>query len=335
MKIYNMDCQTGMAENLPESSIDSIITDPPYELGFMGKAWDHTGISYSPALWKEALRVLKPGGHLLAFGGTRTYHRMVCAIEDAGFEIRDQLQWIYGNGFPKGAGLGPGVRSALKPANEPIVLARKPPKGSLKDNVHTYGVGGLNITDCRIGTDLIKTCAAPKNNSVALGRGWSGKFSTAARVGRYPSNVLLDNMAAAMLDEQTGVLKSGTVRPEGFKGSYTGTVFGKYTNNTINPDTVYGDSGGASRFFYCAKATRKERGKGNLHPTVKPIKLMQYLVRLITPPGGTVLDPFLGSGTTALACLAESRDCIGFEQNEAYCHIAESRIDAAVDTILG
>ena len=337
---------------MPDNSVDSVVTDPPYELGFMGKKWDATGIAYSVEMWREVLRVLKPGGHLLSFGGTRTYHRMACVIEDAGFEIRDQLQWLYGSGFPKSldvskaidkklgakrevvgkgqAGLAKGFSrdtgshtvgykevyditvpaspqaqqwdgfgTALKPANEPVCLARKPlAEATIAANVLKWGTGGLNVDGCLI---------APREEADKAGFGHYSRntskpgalagrvqndnerreFTPTARAGRFPANILLDEEAAAMLDEQ---------------------------------------SGGASRFFYIAKASKSERGTGNTHPTVKPVKLMRYLARLITPPGGTVLDPFAGSGTTLLAAEQEGFDSIGIEMNPEYCEIIRKRM---------
>lgn len=344
MKLFNTDCIAGM-KNLPANSVDSIVTDPPYELGFMGKSWDNTGIAYNIELWKEALRVLKPGGHLLAFGGTRTYHRMVCAIEDSGFEIRDQMQWIYGSGFPKSMDISKAINkaaenttpsaikwggwgTALKPANEPIVVARKPlSEKTIASNVLQWGTGGLNIERCRIGSESL--CAhggKTRKNSKVYGGG-NGLPEVIAgsneHQGRFPANVILDPVAGSILDEQTGTLKSGkncTRRKEGSFLEHRG--LGKAGDVQV----TYGDSGGASRFFYCAKASKKERGEGNIHPTVKPIKLMEYLIKLITPPKGTVLDMFMGSGTTGIAAKRQGFYFVGFEKEEQYFDIAERRI---------
>ena len=350
-KIYNMDCLEGM-KLIDDNSIDSIVTDPPYELGFMGKKWDSTGIAYNVELWQEALRVLKPGGHLLAFGGTRTYHRMVCAIEDAGFEIRDQMQWIYGSGFPKSHDISKAIDkklgakrevvgkykrpdgtdrnyeewdsndkvstvsykapttaecrnitapssneakqwdgwgTALKPANEPIVLAIKPiSEKTIAENVMKWGTGGLNIDECRIESGgEHKRAYQPTNHE----RGVYGKqtaFQPSNKEGRFPANVILDEEAGRMLDEQQE---------------------------------------GVSRFFYCAKASKKERGEGNIHPTVKPIILMEYLIKLVTPKNGITLDIFEGSGTTAIACINTNRKYIGFELDTDYFNIATERIE--------
>jgi site-specific DNA-methyltransferase (adenine-specific) len=339
-----------LLKQLDDNSIDSIVTDPPYELGFMGKSWDKTGITYNIDLWKECLRILKPGGHLLSFSGTRTYHRMACAIEDAGFEIRDQIQWIYGSGFPKsmniskaidkkfgaerevigtkrGAGKNPkgfkydengqsgghlkseynetapatdeakkwdGWGTALKPANEPIVMARKPlSEKTVADNVLKWHTSGINIDDCRI---ALNGEEPPKGSGKRKGKGntyqlkdWHTENggNTTPQLGRFPANVILDEESGNFLDEQ---------------------------------------SEGASRFFYCAKVSKKERGEGNNHPTVKPIKLMQYLIRLITPPNGIVLDPFSGSGSTLLAAKNENKNYIGFELNEEYIEIIINRL---------
>jgi len=395
-KIYNMDCLEGM-KLIDDNSIDSIVTDPPYELGFMGKKWDSTGIAYNVELWQEALRVLKPGGHLLAFGGTRTYHRMACAIEDAGFEIRDQMQWIYGSGFPKsmdiskaidkkfGAkreviktvkGMGKqnpewngtakgrkenyykpeyqltasatpeakqwdGWGTALKPANEPIVVARKPlSEKTIAENVLKWGTGGLNIDECRVESGgEHKRAYQPTNHE----RGVYGKqtaFQPSNKEGRFPANVILDEEAGQLLDEQTGILKSGLLKAGHPYGLGDGqNVYGKLTGYT-KQDT-HGDSGGASRFFfnveqddledlipffYCAKASKKERGEGNTHPTVKPLKLISYLITLVTPPNGICLDIFEGSGTHALACIENGFKYIGFELDKHYFDIATKRI---------
>lgn len=449
---------------LPENSLDACVTDPPYELGFMGKAWDASGIAYSVDLWREVLRVLKPGGYLLAFGATRTYHRMACAIEDADFEIRDSLHWIYGTGFPKSLNVGAevdkldaaearqdrrlkftawvratgitaaqinevtgsvmgghyttaaaqpavatrehlekmrpllgavpawvealvdertvesetfksrevigahrdtspgnnmrrrvlggeddpvGVRTApaseaarrmhgfgtaLKPAHEPIVMARKPLIGTVALNAVTHGTGAINVDACRIGG-----------------------------AGRWPANVLFDEDAAGELDEQSG--ERGAAAPvrgtEPSEAVEAGTITGKRARV---PGVFHGDSGGASRFFYVAKPSRAERDLGcghlppkaggeatdreedsagvrnpraganrgggarNFHPTVKPIELMRYLVRLVTPPGGAVVDPFAGSGTTGIATLLEGFKFLGIEASPEYFEILKARV---------
>ena len=372
--------------------VDACITDPPYELGFMGKAWDGTGIAYRPAMWAAVLRVLKPGAYLVAFGGTRTSHRMVCAIEDAGFEIRDTLCWLYGSGFPKsldvskaidkaagvsrevlgvnryavkrtghdkegvlssrGPGLGglasaemtapstdaakqwDGWGTALKPAYEPIVLARKPFKGSVADNVLQHGTGGLNIDGCRIAGDVPVTTQGASSRIYGGGRGFAPtgrQPNNPNNFGRWPANVVLDDEAAAMLDEQSGERASGGTPKVRTADKFRNT-YGAFKGAAVE-DGIGGSIGGASRFFYTAKPSREERELGiydgrNGHPTVKPLALMRWLVRLVTPPDGIVLDPFLGSGTTAMACRAEGRRFIGIEREAEYVEIAKRRINS-------
>jgi site-specific DNA-methyltransferase (adenine-specific) len=461
--------------------VDSVVCDPPYELGFMGRAWDASGIAYSVDLWREVYRVLKPGGHLVAFGGTRTSHRMTCAIEDAGFEIRDSLHWLYGSGFPKShdvskaldkaagaerAVTGPkvygdghiqnnggnhnrnaygnytgdnvpltimdtapatdlaaqwaGWGTALKPAHEPIVLARKPLAGTVAATVAAWGTGGINIDACRVATtdDL-------------NGGGYSGGDPTGMfglkhlqpeqyeqPAGRWPPNVLLTHSAAcqpmgtrqvrgdtrattggkqqvqapgqhgiyntfngiergtpaygtpegtetvpayacapdcpvAALDRQSGERRSAYPGNQPAADAYTGTAVD--TSRSVTYGTVgkhagqaYSDTGGASRFFpvltwdpaydvpfaYVPKASRAERTSNgtvvNTHSTVKPVKLMEWLCQLVTPPGGTILDPFLGSGTTGVAAIRLGYNFIGCEQDESYLNIARSRINHAI-----
>ena len=367
------DCRD-VLKTLADCSVDSVVTDPPYELGFMGKKWDSTGIAYDVSVWVECLRVLKPGGHILAFGGSRTFHRMAVAIEDAGFEIRDSIAWMYGSGFPKSLDVSKAIDkaagyqgevigtetvdvgiqggsmhagrsqkleereirelsseakqwqgwgTALKPAFEPIVVGRKPfAKGStVAANVLEHGVGGLNIDASRIdakGRPLIEK----------TGEKWAGsnmdsagsKAVGATDLGRWPANVILDEYSAGLLDEQSGE----------------------------NP----------SRFFYCAKASKRDRNEGldgledrvgehgnkwtdqdyrrgddapttarkNFHPTVKPTALMRYLIKLVTPAGGTVLDPFTGSGSTGKAALLDGYKFVGAELTEEYLPIIEGRL---------
>jgi len=323
--ILHGDCLERLKE-LPNNSAHSIVTDPPYGLSFMGKKWDYD--VPSKLIWAEALRVLKPGSHLLSFGGTRTYHRMVVQIEDAGFEIRDQLQWIYGSGFPKSHNLPDGIGTALKPANEPIVMARKPFEGTVAKNFEKWGCGGLNIDVSRIDAkeSLLRPLGKPlnggaygsdRNDRESLGVGGSTN-------GRWPANVIFDEEAAALLDEQSGTLKSGALNRANIKaenktyGAAPKVRDGEYT----------ADSGGASRFFYVAKASKKERGEGNVHPTVKPIKLMEYLIKLITPEGGIVLDPFCGSGSTGIAATRLGFGFIGIEREAEYIEIAKKRLEA-------
>lgn len=343
-----------------DNSIDSCVTDPPYALvsiskrfgkdgaapakagktgayarasaGFMGKTWDTGETAFDPEFWAEVLRVLKPGGHVLAFGGTRTYHRLACAIEDAGFEIRDQIGWLYGSGFPKShnqSGEWEGWGTALKPAWEPIVVARKSLDGTVAGNLAAWGVGALNIDGCRVpfADEIDEAESKTKNQHAAFGSGPMtnqvfGKFTKDRDdynpPGRWPANVLHDGA----------------------------------------PD-VLAALGDPSRFFYCAKASRADRNHGleafeakplhwssgdanpgsfqsegtdktarNPHPTVKPTDLMRYLCRLVTPPGGTVLDPFMGSGSTGRGAVMEGFSFIGVEMDASYYDIADARIAA-------
>ena len=364
------DCRASMA-TLPDASVDAVVCDPPYELGFMGKAWDASGIAYDVEVWRQALRVLKPGGHLLAFSGSRTYHRMACAIEDAGFDIRDQIMWVYGSGFPKsldvskaidkaagaerevvGAYIHPDGRvrdwsahdqdaqgygkwngtprsltsaatdaarqwsgwgTALKPAHEPICMARKPLIGTVAANVLAHGTGAINVDGCRVGTTdaLVRPPIERTDNSV-LGVGL-GVGTQTEPLGRWPANFIHDGS-----EEATAGL------------------------------------GEAARFFYTPKAGREDREEGcdehelvrrtdvresehhtpnlrtterrNHHPTVKPTDLMRYLCRLVTPPGGTVLDPFTGSGSTGRGAVLEGFDFVGCELSPEYAEIARARI---------
>ncbi|CAB4157792.1 DNA methylase N-4/N-6 [uncultured Caudovirales phage] len=390
------DCRERL-KDLPDCSVDSIVTDPPYELGFMGKSWDASGVAYDVTVWRECLRVLKHGGHLLSFGGSRTYHRMACAIEDAGFQIRDQIMWVYGSGFPKSlniskaidraagaerveTGLPNGMNSclggsackcktdglkfsptkhsantlpataeaevwdgwgtALKPAHEPIVLARKPLVGTVANNVLVHGVGGLNIDGCRVeypegevDFDRVQRQQADgSGNTISNAFGASALVGTEIKTykenGRFPANFIHDGS-----DEVLELFPSD------------------------KPDQS------ASRFFYCAKASKKDRNEGldgmpsqrraslqrsdrdcelddlserfrtepaaNFHPTVKPTDLMRYLCRLVTPQNGTVLDPFTGSGSTGKAAVLEGFNFIGVEQSEEYIKIAQARIESA------
>ena len=408
MKRYDLhtgDCREVLA-TLEDNSLDSIVCDPPYELGFMGKSWDNSGIAYDVTVWQQCLRVLKPGGHLIAFGGTRTYHRMTCAIEDAGFEIRDQIQWIYGSGFPKsldvskamdkqagavrdvvdsyerlgrsGGILGAetvitrnitapstdlakqwhGWGTALKPAHEPAVLARKPLRGTVADTVAQWGTGALNIEGARVAADDAQwTRHGTADNGM-----WSKKriYQENTTAGRWPSNVILDEEAAQVLDGQSGVTKgSGSqTKLNRTRQGWMHTNAHHNAKEANSPDN-YGDSGGASRFFYVAKASKAEREAGldgvelrkldigdeapsggswerrdgrtsdqraNHHPTVKPLALMRYLVRMVTPPGGVVLDPFMGSGSTGCAAMLENMRFVGIDLTPEYVDIAERRI---------
>lgn len=355
-------------KTLEPNSIDAVVTDPPYGWRFMGKAWDAPDIQsvftrdktlptddkttlgmaagkydqsltanqsfqeWTEAWAKEAFRVLKPGGHALIFCGPRTYHRMASGVEDAGFEIRDQLQWLFGSGFPKSHNLGDGWGTALKPANEPIVLARKPlSEKTVALNVAKWGTGGLKIDASRI-EGIPPVVPQPAFNTTGeiynmkTGEGRSGQMSNSTQ-GRWPTNLLLDEEAAEMLDEQSGTLKSGKLSPHHVIKERENNSKG-FEYQRDRDQEFGGDTGGASRFFYCAKASKRERGKENNHPTVKPIKLMEYLIRLITPLGGIVLDPFMGSGTTGVACKQLGFEFIGIELNEEYIEIAKRRISA-------
>lgn len=405
--LYQADCRD-VLRSLADNSIDSIVTDPPYALvsvvkrfgkpgsapakgneayqrasaGFMGKSWDTGEVAFSEDFWRECLRVLKPGGHVVAFSGTRTYHRMAVAIEDAGFEIRDQLGWLYGSGFPKSHDVAKqidksagfwrgragaikdktvgqvakgteyernekgeaitkdarkwrGWGTALKPAWEPIALARKPLSGTVAENVLAYGVGAINIDGSRV----------PRGNE--------------REPIRWPANIVHDGS-----DEVLSAFpntKSG--KPSGVKAGNNNNVYGQFSGGV--PVTGFGDEGSAARFFYCAKASRKDRDKGlelfeqkmvassmarvsqlqgeeatcisgtknpraNTHPTVKPTDLMRWLCRLVTPPGGIMLDPFMGSGSTGKAARLEGFKFIGCEREDEYMPIAKARIGAVV-----
>jgi site-specific DNA-methyltransferase (adenine-specific) len=422
------DCRQQLA-TLPDNSIHAIITDPPYELGFMGKTWDSTGIAYNQEVWQQCLRVLKPGGHLLAFGGSRTYHRLASAIEDAGFEIRDQIMWVYGSGFPKSldvskaidkaagaerevigkgtsgktaiwsenGGMGnfnltapatdaakqwDGWGTALKPAHEPIVLARKPLDGTVANNVLTHGVGALNIDASRVPGQL----EGDPNRFAKTDGGSFNSFNTPPVVrteGRWPANFIHDgsNEVLELFPESKGGAfpkKANVPTGRHYEGGW-GAV-----DNGVR--TEMGE-GSAARFFYCAKASRTERNAGldgletqrrstdygsfpkrqcnicgsrsnrngrwpdcphddwswveqleqghkggnatNFHPTVKPLALIHYLIKLVTPPGGTILDPFLGSGTTAVAATQLGHPWIGCELTEDYWPIIEARVNHA------
>jgi site-specific DNA-methyltransferase (adenine-specific) len=334
----------------------------------------------------EAYRVLKPGASMLVMGGTRTFHRLACAIEDSGFIIKDCLMWIYGSGFPKAQDLGkmidkranakrevigksdrhgggiPGNASSyeisseipditipvtnlakywdgfkvggIKPAYEPIIWAVKPPEGSCVDNVLKWGVGAVNVDECRIDyvDEIDKSEATPQGKCTSgniVGGGIESErneFKRPEQKGRFPANVILDEESARMLDEQSGNLLSG--KPAGFKTGGQANCYGKFSGGI--PVTGIGDSGGASRFFYCAKASRSERGKDNKHPTVKPISLFMWLIKLITREEQIILDPFFGSGTTGIAANQSNRKWIGIEKEKDYCKIAEERLAQGV-----
>lgn len=376
---------------LDAESVDAIVTDPPYDLtsgkrggsgeasvnldspygrarigtgtggGFMGKSWDSTGVAFDPQTWREALRVAKPGAYLLAFGGTRTVHRMTCAIEDAGWIIRDMLMWAYASGFPKSLNLPGGLGTALKPAWEPIVMARKPLRGTVAANVARWGTGALNIDATRIAAEPYAYPNGPRGNTFTVAGEPDGTRTLpveSSPLGRWPANVILTD---PVLDGGwEGVVGGGSTGKSagGNSQHVNGTeVYGAYGNAPDGVDPGYGDSGTYSRFFMIPKASRSDRepvlsdlpervvsvwggdeddltpgkkstiGRRNHHPTVKPVELMRHLVRLVTPPGGLVLDPFLGSGTTALACEDEGMRWTGIEREPEYVKIAEARLN--------
>lgn len=341
-----------------DCSIDAIVTDPPYGLSFMGKGWDYDVPSVK--IWAECFRVLKPGGHLLAFAGTRTQHRMAVRIEDSGFEIRDMIAWVYGSGFPKSHNLDgdwQGWGTALKPALEPITVARKPLIGTVAANVQTHGTGALNIDGCRI-SGVKDVPASPRHaeqgaaygdlsNDPGNGSGWN------PNVGRWPANFIhdgSDEVLAGFPKTKSGAGNKNTGNRN--NGNTIGNGFGKGNGMGIG-----GDSGSAARFFYCAKASKRDRDEGlkhlnlegpgrtcydpqyhegggklpprtgNFHPTVKPTDLMRYLCRLVTPFGGVVLDPFMGSGSTGKAAVLEGFAFIGIEREQEYVKISEARIN--------
>ena len=419
-------------KTLSDNSIDSIVTDPPYELGFMGKSWDSSGIAFNVDVWQECLRVLKPGGHLLAFSGSRTYHRMACAIEDAGFQIRDQIMWVYGSGFPKSLNIskaidkaagaerkvigkirnnqpggtsafaeggigsyqrgdtterdvvgGPatdeakqwdGWGTALKPAHEPIVLARKPLDGTVANNVLTHGVGGINIDGCRVDfvSDEDKKESTTKNQHQDFGtkpmtdNTVYGDYSMIQPTnynppGRFPANFIHDGSNEVLeLFPITAPSKAALMGSMTTEGSHEG--WKRESHKGFTSIRGFNDLGGsAARFFYCAKASKKERNEGldgfepkreadriiddgvggdnprnrsntpkaNHHPTVKPTDLMRYLCKLVTPPNGIVLDPFTGSGSTLVAAKQCGFKYVGCELDKEYIKIARARLKKA------
>jgi site-specific DNA-methyltransferase (adenine-specific) len=451
MRLLLGDCLDKLKE-LKDNSVDSIVTDPPYGLSFMGKKWDYDVPSVD--IWQECLRVLKPGGYLLSFAGSRTYHRMAVRIEDAGFEIRDQIMWIYGSGFPKsmdiskqidksagkleerkvigqredilkkqakdlregkrkiketfngessgngfvsvsaditepvtdGAKQWQGWGTSLKPAHEPIVMARKPIVGTVAQNVLEWGTGGINIDECRVDfvSEEDKNESTGKNQHADFGSTMGtnqvyGDYSMLEPqnynpTGRFPANVILDKEAGKVLDEQSGTSKSTGGRSGNKNGIGSAGIYGKYDGQVSNEDPGFGDVGGASRFFYCPKTSKSDRNEGcekiepksvgtlnansadlenyggsslggaslkgehknpepknNFHPTVKPTDLMGYLIRLVTPKGGVVLDPFMGSGSTGKAAVREGMDFVGVERESEYFEIAEARIQYEID----
>lgn len=329
-KLINNDCLQAMKE-LEENTIDSIVTDPPYGISFLGKEWDHgvPGVEF----WVETLRVAKPGAYLLAFGGTRTFHRLTVAIEDAGFEIRDCIMWVYGVGFPKSYNIGKhaegweGWGTALKPAWEPIIVARKPVEGSATDNVRKYGTGGMNIDACRVGTEEVATVGDKNKSTNGMYKGMD-KIFTEKHIGRHPANFIHDGSEEVLQlfpESKTTPSKS---TPKNSKPKYGGNSYNN--SKTLNTSTTaLNDQGSNARFFYSAKISSKDRNEGcqNNHPTVKPTDLMAYLCRLVTQPGGTVLDPFMGSGSTGKAAIREGFNFIGMDLDADYVEIARARIE--------
>ena len=492
-------------KTLPDNSIDSVVTDPPYELGFMGKSWDASGIAYNVAVWQECLRVLKPGGHLLAFGGTRTYHRIAVAIEDAGFEVRDSIHWTYGSGFPKSYNVAKGIEgtllngsaswndfhklngeirevqggtnnmitanaeqgnrptdyqshgsldlepttdeakkwmgwgTALKPSHEPIIVARKPLEGTVARNVLAWGVGGINIDATRVGTsgenfDNLKGRPIAKlstrrdgetdeeyNARILESPEQQEALAKLKELGRFPANTLFTHASECQkVGEDSEIVGGGAKASSGFVNGYEHDGFvgqnittevwecvdgcpvklldeqsglrtaGHWTKTTTAGFGEFGggkstyegvgrksEKGGASRYFtqtqyddevdfppfvYMAKASKSDKNAGlgkldgravhrygagvgegkdpdapavekNFHPTVKPVALMQYLIRLVTPSGGKVLDPFLGSGTTAVAAILEGCDWVGCELTADYWAIIDARVTWAKDKV--
>jgi site-specific DNA-methyltransferase (adenine-specific) len=377
---------------LASSSVDAIVTDPPYGLAFMGRAWDHA--VPGPEYWREALRVARPGAHLLAFGGSRTWHRLAAAVEDAGWKIRDSLMWLYGSGLPKSHGLGravdhelgeggsewEGFGTALKPGWEPVLLAMKPVDGTFAQNAIEHGVAGLNIDGCRIGTSGGGTHRNNRDeNGKCLGHDNAGLSTSGQTVhgpntggGRWPANVVLSHTRwcavdeeaetadcppccpVRQLDEASGVVGGGFGVRGGGGAVYGGGEGYAGTLSETGQRVGYGDEGGASRFFYCPKAARPEREAGleglqrrrtrfhagqfaaldgradrvrrNHHPTVKPLDLMRWLVRLVSRPGHLVLDLFMGSGSTGCAALLEDRRFVGLDLEPEYAELAEARL---------
>lgn len=361
--LHHGDCLDILAA-IPDNSIDAVVTDPPYGLsnttpeqvadtitqwvngnrdylpsgrGFMGAEWD----AFVPpvAVWDECLRVLKPGGHLLAFAGSRTHDLMTLGIRLAGFDIRDSVAWLYSQGFPKG-------KSQLKPAHEPITLARKPLEGTVAANVLEHGTGALNIDGSRVyATDddraLMEARSHPNGTKAGSGGGGIAmQFDKphgfrSHPSGRWPANVVLDESQAAELDRQSGVSASvRSTRKKAGGNVGNGVTLQSFTMNSDN-EGGYNDSGGASRFFYVAKAPKSERPvvDGVAHSTVKPVTLMRWLVRMVTPPGGTVLDPFAGSGTTIEAATLEGFNATGIEREPDYLPLIQHRIERAQNTI--
>jgi DNA modification methylase len=325
IKIINDDCLNALKE-LEDNSIDSIVTDPPYGISFMGKKWDYSVPSVD--IWKECYRVLKPGGHLLSFSGSRTYHRMAVNVEDAGFEIRDQIMWVYGSGFPKSHNLKDEMKgwgTALKPAHEPIVLARKPlEKKTVVDNVLEHGTGAINIDGCRIGDGTGESKLVNYPN--IKGNNYNGEYKDTVEYeiidkGRWPANFIHDGLEEEWSKYFYCPKASKKDRNEGCEELEEKQTIGGGGTNDPNNDDVCGKYGSVK-----AKAT-------NHHPTVKPTDLMRYLCRLVTPKNGVVLDPFMGSGSTGKAAVLEDFSFTGIEISEEYFNIAKTRIESLNERI--
>ena len=374
--ILNGDCIKEMQKLIDDGvQVDSVVTDPPYELGFMGRSWDSTGIAFQKETWELALKLLKPGGHLLAFSASRNYHRMAVAIEDVGFEIRDQMMWLYGSGFPKSMNVGKafdkklgnseweGWGTALKPAHEPIVMARKPlSEKSIVDNVLKHGTGAINIDECRVEGKVKRPDTNPDFRDVAkkaMAEGGQDKLNFNQITGAKRKKVVRKsrNESGVWTDGNSGMKAEGTQYADA-------DPRGRFPANVMHDglETEW------AKFFYCPKTSKSERNKGldnfeikktkggggtsnntwyeddvnaasgkfgsekapskNIHPTVKPQQLMQYLCRMVTPKGGTVLDMFMGSGSTGMAAKDEGFDFIGIEKEKEYFEIAEARIES-------
>lgn len=339
--IVESDCIEALKNMLPES-LDSLVTDPPAGIGFMGKSWESNKggrdqwIAWLTEVMRECFRVLNPGAHGLVWALPRTSHWTATALENAGFQIRDVVTHLFGSGFPKSHNLGNGYGTALKPASEHWILIRKPiSEKTVAANVLKHGTGGINVDSCRIGTEKIESGRAGRSG-VAGGNYKAGMKadSCGTATGRFPANLVLshnedcdeactEGCAVAMLDEQSGELKSGA-NPTRRLSPKTKNAFNKFG---MECNVVRGaDSGGASRFFYCAKASKSEKGAENNHPTVKSTKLMQYLIKLVTPKGGNVLDPFAGSGSTGVAAIKSGFNFVGIENNSDYAAIAKDRL---------
>jgi DNA modification methylase len=394
--IYLGDCLE-VLRGFADNSVDAVVTDPPYGLSFMGKLWDYAVPRVE--VWYEVLRVLKPGGHLLSFFGSRTYHRGVCEVEDAGFYIRDEIMWLYGSGFPKSLDVGKAIENhfntkgtkaalheeheggswegwgtALKPAHEPIVVARKPLAGTVAGNVLAWGTGGINVDGCRVGWAGTKDAAAAAAAAVGFREAQKKGCASVSygmqntqgvpdyqvpNVGRWPANVIHDGS-----EEAVAGFPESSVTGSRSDSSRESDVEGTGWLPSNHKSVEYQDSGSAARFFYCAKASKADRDEGledlavwsgaqrtgrkegsaginafagaqgsarNHHPTVKPEALMRYLCRLITPPGGVVLDPFCGSGSTGKAAMLEGFRFIGIEQAPEFLPIARGRIRAGLE----